>query len=46
MEIAFFTEGNWEGKVSRNHPNMRTEIAWMCALKADHWNINTPPNKR
>jgi len=46
MEIAFFTEGNWGGKVSRNHPNMRTEIAWMCMLEADHWNINVSPDKK
>ena len=36
MRIAFFTEGNWSGKVSRDNPNMRTEMAWMCALQADH----------
>jgi len=45
MKIAFFTEGGYQGKVPRNHPNMRTELAWMCALNADHWNINQPPNQ-
>jgi len=40
MKIAFFTEGQWTGKVHRNHPNMRTEMAWMCALEADHYNIH------
>ena len=40
MRIAFFTEGNWSGKVSRDNPNMRTEMAWMCALQADHYNIH------
>ena len=45
MEIAFFTEGNWSGKVTRDNPNMRTEMAWMCALNADHYNLNTIPNK-
>ena len=40
MEIAFFTEGNWTGKVSRDNPNMRTEMAWMCTLDADHYNIH------
>ena len=40
MKVAFFTEGNWSGKVPRNHPNMRTEMAWMCALEADHYNIH------
>ena len=28
------------GKVPPNHPNMRTEFAWMCALDADHYNIH------
>jgi hypothetical protein len=40
MKIAFFTEGNWSGKVSRDNPNMRTEMAWMSALEADHYNIH------
>ncbi len=40
MKIAFFTEGHWSGKVSRDNPNMRTEMAWMCALEADHYNIH------
>lgn len=39
MKIAFFTEMGFEGKVPRNHPNMRTEFAWMCALEADHHSI-------
>jgi hypothetical protein len=39
MEIAFFTEMGFDGKVPRNHPNMRTEFAWMCALDADHHSI-------
>lgn len=47
MNIAFFTEGGHDGfKISRNNPNMRTDMAWMCALKADHWNINQTPNQR
>ena len=46
MKIAFFTEGGYQGKVPRNHPNMRTELAWMCALNADHWNINQPPTQQ
>jgi len=40
MKIAFFTEGHWRGKVDRTNPNMRTELAWMCALGADHYNIH------
>ena len=27
---------NFNGKISRNHENMRVEFAQMCALKADH----------
>jgi hypothetical protein len=40
MKIAFFTEMGFEGKIPRNHENMRTEFAWMCALNTDHININ------
>jgi len=46
MKIAFFTEGGYQGKVSRNNPNMRTDLAWICSLNADHWNINQPPNQQ
>ena len=42
-KIAFFTEMGFNGKVSRTHDNMRTEFAWMCALDADHYNINQIP---
>ena len=41
MKVAFFTEGGWQGKVARNHPNMRTEMAWMCALDATHYPIDS-----
>lgn len=44
MKIAFFTEMGFVGKVGRNHPNMRTEFAWMCALKADHYPIHSLSN--
>jgi len=46
MNIAFFTEGGYKGKVDRSHPNMRTDLAWVCALEADHWNFNETPNKQ
>lgn len=39
MKTAFLTEMNWKGKVPTEHPNMRTEMAWMYALDADHFNI-------
>ena len=40
MKIAFFTEGGYLGKIPRNHPNIRTELAWMCTLEANHYNIH------
>ena len=39
-KIAFLTEMGFMGKVPSNHPNMRTEFAWMYALNADHFNIH------
>ncbi len=36
MNIGFFTEGSYEGKVPRNHPNMRTDLAWVCATNGTH----------
>jgi len=36
MNIAFFTEGGYFGKISREDPNMRTDQAWICALNATH----------
>ena len=41
MKIAFLTEMGFVGKIPEDHPNMRTEFAWMYALNADHFNINT-----
>ena len=43
MRIAFFTEGGYEGRVSRDNPNMRTDLAWICSLQADHYNISRLP---
>jgi len=43
-KIAFLTEMGFMGKVPANHPNMRTEFAWMYALDADHFNIHTLDN--
>lgn len=39
MKVAFLTEMHFEGKISADHPNMRTEFAWMHALDADHHHI-------
>lgn len=42
MKVAFLTEMGFIGKVPANHPNMRTEFAWMYALDATHYNIYNP----
>ncbi len=39
MKIAFLTEGRWQGEVPRNHPNMRTDLAWRVALNAEHFHL-------
>ena len=36
MRIGFFSEAGYEGKVPRNYDNMRTDVAWVCALDAPH----------
>jgi len=43
MEVAFFTEGNINRKIPRNYPNMRTDMAWRCALNADHHSFKITP---
>ena len=37
MKIAFLSQMGFKGKIPRNHPNMRTEFAQMCALNSDHY---------
>ena len=37
MKIAFLSQMGFTGKIPRNHPNMRTEFAQMCALGTDHY---------
>ena len=39
MKIAFLSQMGFSGKVPRNHQNMRTEFAQMCALEADHYSL-------
>ena len=39
MKVVFFTEGGYYGKVPKNNPNMRTDMAWVHALDADHYPI-------
>lgn len=41
MRIAFFTEAGYTGIVARNNPNMRTDVAWVCALNAIHHPLQT-----
>ena len=45
MRIAFYTEMFFDGPIHTDHQNMRTEFAWMCALKADHHCIHTPGDR-
>ena len=40
MKVAFLSEMGFEGKISSDHLNMRTEFAWMYALNVTHYNIN------
>jgi len=37
MKVAFLTEMGFEGMIPSNHPNARTEFAWMNALNAVHF---------
>ena len=41
MKIGFFTEAGYQGNIPRNHPNMRTDVAWVCALNAYHHPLET-----
>ena len=41
MKIGFFTEAGYQGGIPRNHPNMRTDVAWVCALNAHHHPLET-----
>jgi len=40
MNIGFFSEAGYQGKVPRSHNNMRTDVAWVCALDAFHCPIS------
>lgn len=44
MKTCFLTEMSFHGKIPANHPNMRTEFAWMHALDADHFNVREWPD--
>ena len=45
MKVAFFTEGGYKGKIPRDHPNMKVDLAWVCCLNADHYNRNDTPDQ-
>ena len=46
MNIAFFSESNFDGKIPRNFENMRTEYAWYVALDAAHYCLNNLPSMK
>jgi len=41
MNIAFFSESGFDGKIPRDFDNMRTEYAWYVGLDATHHNIES-----
>jgi len=43
MNIVFFTEAGFDGKISRDFDNMRTEYAWYVALDSIHHSIAKLP---
>jgi hypothetical protein len=44
MRIAFFSESNFDGKISRDFNNMRTEYAWYVGLDATHHYVGHLPS--
>ena len=44
MRIAFFSESNFDGKISRDFDNMRTEYAWYVGLDATHHYVGHLPS--
>jgi len=46
MKIAFFSEAGYTGQVSRDNPNMRTDVAWVCALDSVHHPIVHLPSMK
>jgi hypothetical protein len=41
MKIAFFSENGFMGTAGRDYAHMRTEMAWICALKGDHHHLSS-----
>jgi len=46
MNIAFFSESNFDGKIPRNFENMRTEYAWYVGLDATHHCVGNLPSMK
>lgn len=44
-KIAFFSEAQFKGKVPRNHPNSRTDVAWQITLQSDHYCVHDLPSR-
>ena len=44
MNIAFFSESTFSGKIDRTFDNMRTEYAWYVALDATHHYVGHLPS--
>ena len=44
MNIAFFSESNFIGKIPRDFDNMRTEYAWYVGLDAQHFPVFNIPS--
>ena len=44
MNIAFFSESNFDGKIQRDFDNMRTEYAWYVGLDATHHYVGHLPS--
>lgn len=38
-KIAFITEAGFRGKIQRDNPNMKLDLAWQCLLESDHYNF-------
>ena len=46
MEIAFFSESPFDGKVPRDYDNMRTDLAWYVGLDAVHHYVGHLPSMK
>ena len=44
MNVAFFSESNFDGKIQRDFNNMRTEYSWYVGLDATHHHIGHLPS--